>query len=97
MRHASFEGCAYHHCNALIAQIVRGLIALYSVRYCTISKGSKMTQKNVKYYFLECNMSIDQIAEKTGLPVDTIKALLINPAVYIPEYQPRQRQQYKPF
>jgi hypothetical protein len=56
-----------------------------------------MTQKNVKYYFLECNMSIDQIAEKTGLPVDTIKALLINPAVYIPEYQPRQRQQYKPF
>ncbi len=42
-------------------------------------------------------MSIDEIAVKTGLPVDTIKALLVNPPVYIPEYMPRQRQQYKPF
>jgi hypothetical protein len=56
-----------------------------------------MTQKNIKYYFMECNMSIEQIAEKTGLPVETIKALLINPPVYIPEYMPRQRQQYKPY
>ena len=50
-----------------------------------------MTQKNVKYYFHECELSIEQIAEKTGLPVDTIKALLVNPAVYIPEYQGRNR------
>jgi hypothetical protein len=42
-------------------------------------------------------MSIEQIAEKTGMSIDTIKALLVNPAVYIPEYMPRQRQQYKPF
>lgn len=56
-----------------------------------------MTQKNVRYYFLECNMSIEQIAEKTGLPVEDVKALLVNPPVYIPEYMPRQRQQYKPF
>ena len=58
---------------------------------------STMTQKNIKYYFLECNMSVEQIADKTGLPVEDVKALLVNPAVYIPEYQPRQRQQYKPF
>lgn len=56
-----------------------------------------MTQKNVKYYFEQCMMSYEQIAEKTGLDIDTIKALLVNPAVYIPEYMPRQRQQYKPF
>jgi hypothetical protein len=56
-----------------------------------------MTQKNIKYYFEQCNMSIDEIAVKTGLPVDTIKALLVNPPVYIPEYQGRNRQQYKPF
>ena len=56
-----------------------------------------MTQRNVKYYFEQCNMSIEQIAEKTGLPVDDVKALLVNPPVYIPEYQARQRQQYKPF
>jgi hypothetical protein len=60
-------------------------------------KGSTMTQRNVKYYFLECNMSIEQIAEKLSLPVDTIKALLVNPPVYIPEYQGRNRQQYKPY
>lgn len=60
-------------------------------------KGSTMTQRNVKYYFLECNMSIEQIADKTGLSVETIKALLINPPVHIPDYAPRQRQQYKPF
>ena len=56
-----------------------------------------MTQKNIRYYFMECNMSIEQIAEKTGLPVDTVQALLVKPAVYIPEYQGRNRQQYKPF
>jgi hypothetical protein len=56
-----------------------------------------MTQKNIEYYFYECMLSVEQIAEKTGLPVDTIKALLIKPAVYIPEYQGRNRQQYKPF
>jgi hypothetical protein len=56
-----------------------------------------MTQKNIKYYFLECNMSIEQIAEKLSLPVETIKALLVNPPVYIPEYQGRNRQQYKPY
>ena len=46
-------------------------------------------------------LSIEQIAEKTGLPVDTIKALLVNPPVYIPEYAPRQRRAFsdhvKPF
>lgn len=42
-------------------------------------------------------MSIEQIAEKTGLPVDTIKALLVKPPVHIPEYQGRDRRQYKPF
>jgi hypothetical protein len=56
-----------------------------------------MTQKNVIYYFEECNMSIEQIADKTGLSVETIEALLVKPPVYIPEYQARQRQQYKPF
>ena len=60
-----------------------------------------MTQNNVRYYFLECNMSIEDIAEKTGIPVEDIKALLINPAVYIPEYQPRNRRSFqthvKPF
>jgi hypothetical protein len=60
-----------------------------------------MTQKNIKYYFEQCNMSIDEIAVKTGLPVDTIKALLVNPPVYIPEYMPRQRRAFndhvKPF
>jgi hypothetical protein len=56
-----------------------------------------MTQKNIKYYFLECNMSIDEIAEKTGLSIDDVKTLLVNPPVYIPEYQGRNRQQYKPF
>jgi hypothetical protein len=56
-----------------------------------------MTQRNVKYYFMECNMSIEQIAEKTGLSIQDVKALLVTPPVYIPEYQPRQRQQYKPF
>ena len=60
-----------------------------------------MTQNNVRYYFLECNMSIEQIAEKTGIPVEDIKALLVKPAVYIPEYMPRQRRAFndhvKPF
>lgn len=60
-----------------------------------------MTQKNIEYYFMECNMSIEQIAKKTGLPVDTIKALLIKPAVYIPEHQGRNRRAFqdhvKPF
>lgn len=46
-------------------------------------------------------MSIEQIAEKTSLPVDTIKALLVKPAVYIPEYQGRNRRAFndhvKPF
>lgn len=56
-----------------------------------------MTQKNIIYYFEECMLSVEQIAEKTGLPVDTIKALLVNPPVYIPEYQGRNRQQNKPF
>jgi len=60
-----------------------------------------MTQKNVRYYFLECNMSIEKIAEKTGMSIDTIKALLVNPAVYIPEYQGRNRRVFqdhvKPF
>lgn len=60
-----------------------------------------MTQKNIEFYFMECNMSIEDIAEKTRLPVDTIKALLVNPAVYIPEYQGRNRRAFqdhvKPF
>jgi len=56
-----------------------------------------MTQKNIEYYFYECMLSVEQIAEKTKLPIETIKALLIKPAVYIPEYQGRNRQQYKPF
>jgi hypothetical protein len=60
-----------------------------------------MTQKNIEYYFMECNMSIEQIAEKTGLSVETIQALLIKPAVYIPEYQGRNRRAFqthvKPF
>jgi hypothetical protein len=56
-----------------------------------------MTQKNIIYYFEECMLSVEQIADKTGLSVETIKALLIKPAVYIPEYQGRSRQQYKPF
>lgn len=60
-----------------------------------------MTQKNVKYYFEECMLSVEQIAEKTGLDVETIKALLVNPVVYIPEYMPRQRRTFqthvKPF
>ena len=42
-------------------------------------------------------MSIEQIAEKTGLSVETIEALLIKPAVYILEYQGRSPQQYKTF
>ena len=46
-------------------------------------------------------MSIEQIAEKTGIPVEDIKALLVNPAVYIPEYQGRNRRAFqdhvKPF
>ena len=42
-------------------------------------------------------MSMEQIAEKTKLPIETVKALLVKPAVYIPEYQGRNRQQYKPF
>ena len=56
-----------------------------------------MTQKNIEYYFYECMLSVEQIAEKTKLPIETIQALLIKPAVYIPEYQGRNRQQYKPF
>jgi len=60
-----------------------------------------MTQKNVIYYFEECNMSIEEIADKTGLSVETIEALLVKPPVYIPEYQPRQRRVFsdnvKPF
>jgi hypothetical protein len=60
-----------------------------------------MTQKNVIYYFEECNMSIEEIADKTGLSVETIEALLVNPPVYIPEYMPRQRRAFtdnvKPF
>jgi hypothetical protein len=56
-----------------------------------------MTQKNIEYYYFECNMSIEQIAEKTKLPVDIVDAMLTKPPAYIPQYQPRQRQQYKPF
>jgi hypothetical protein len=55
------------------------------------------SQRNVKYYFEQCMMSYEQIAEKTGLSIETIKALLVNPPVYIPEYQGRNRQQYKPY
>lgn len=36
-------------------------------------------------------MSVEQIADKTGLSIDTIEALLVKPAVYIPEYQGRNR------
>jgi hypothetical protein len=54
-----------------------------------------MTQKNIEYYFYECMLSIEQIAEKTGLSVETIKALLIKPAVYIPEYQGRNRRSFQ--
>lgn len=102
MRYASFEGRPYHHCNALIAQIVGGLDALYSVRYCTISEGFTMSsQQNVKYYFLECMMSHEQIAQKTKLSIEQVKALLVNPPVYIPDYAPRQRRAFqdhvKPF
>lgn len=50
-----------------------------------------MTQKNIEYYFYECMLSVEQIAEKTKLPIETIKALLVTPPVYIPEYAPRQR------
>ena len=50
-----------------------------------------MTQKNVIYYFEECMLSVEQIAEKTKLPIETIKALLVTPPVHIPEYAPRQR------
>lgn len=46
-------------------------------------------------------MSIEQIAEKTKLPIETIEALLVKPAVYIPEYQGRNRRAFqthvKPF
>ena len=58
-------------------------------------KGSTMTQKNIEYYFYECMLSVEQIAEKTGLPIETIKALLIKPAVYIPEYQGRNRRAFQ--
>jgi hypothetical protein len=50
-----------------------------------------MTQKNIIYYFEECMLSVEQIADKTGLSIETIKALLVKPPVYIPEYAPRQR------
>lgn len=60
-----------------------------------------MTQKNIVYYFEECMLSIEQIAEKTGLPVDTINALLVAKPVNIPEYQSRNRRAFndhvKPF
>lgn len=60
-----------------------------------------MTQKNIVYYFEECMLSVEEIAEKTGLPVDTIKALLVSKPVHIPEYQPRNRRAFsdhvKPF
>ena len=60
-----------------------------------------MTQKNVIYYFEECMLSVEQIAEKTGLSVEAVKALLVNPPVYIPDYAPRQRRAFsdhvKPF
>jgi len=46
-------------------------------------------------------LSVEQIAEKTGLSVETIQALLVNPPVHIPEYQGRNRRafqdQVKPF
>jgi hypothetical protein len=60
-----------------------------------------MTQKNVVYYFEECMLSVGQIAEKTGLSIEAVKALLITPPVNIPEYMPRQRRAFndhvKPF
>lgn len=60
-----------------------------------------MTQNNVKYYFHECMLSVQQIADKTGLSIETIEALLVKPAVYIPEFQPRNRRSFqthvKPF
>ena len=60
-----------------------------------------MTQKNIVYYFEECMLSIEEIAEKTGLPVETINALLVAKPVHIPEYQPRNRRAFsdhvKPF
>ena len=60
-----------------------------------------MTQKNIIYYFEECQLSVQQIAEKTGLPVDTINALLVAKPVHIPECQPRNRRAFndhvKPF
>lgn len=56
-----------------------------------------MTQKNIKYYFEQCNLSIEQIAEKTGLSIEQVKALLVNPPVYIPEYQGRNRQAYSAY
>lgn len=55
------------------------------------------SQKNIKYYFEECMLSVEEIAEKTGLSVDTINELLVTPPVYIPDYVPRQRRQYKPY
>lgn len=42
-------------------------------------------------------LSVEEIAEKTGLSVDTINELLVTPPVYIPDYVPRQRRQYKPY
>lgn len=60
-----------------------------------------MTQKNVIYYFEECMLSVSEIAEKTGLSVEKIEALLSTPPVYIPEYQGRNRRAFqdhvKPF
>lgn len=50
-----------------------------------------MTQKNIIYYFEECMLSVEQIAEKTGLSVETIQTLLVTPPVHIPEHAPRQR------
>jgi hypothetical protein len=46
-------------------------------------------------------LSVQEIAEKTGLSIETIEALLVKPAVYIPEYQGRNRRAFndhvKPF
>lgn len=60
-----------------------------------------MTQKNIIYYFEECMLSVQQIAEKAGLSVEAIEALLVSPPVHIPEYAPRQRRAFsdhvKPF
>jgi hypothetical protein len=50
-----------------------------------------MTQKNVKYYFEECNMSIDEIAKHMGVDAETVKALLVLSPVHNPQYVPRQR------